>query len=116
MTKVLKIKATADGYRRAGFGFSTTAETVLPLNKLSQEQIEALKADKNLLVVEAEEKPAKGADDAAGGNTGPNASAAAIKLAEEYKIDLSTLTGTGAGGAITKGDVEKAIEVLTGGQ
>ena len=41
---------------------------------------------------------------------GPKASAAARALAEENGIDLSTITGSGDGGTITKPDVEAAIE------
>lgn len=50
------------------------------------------------------EKPAGGACN------GPEASAAAQKLAQENGIDLATVTGTGANGAITKPDVEAAVE------
>lgn len=38
-----------------------------------------------------------------------NATQSAIELADEHGIDLSAITGTGAGGKITKGDVENAI-------
>lgn len=38
-----------------------------------------------------------------------NASDAAKKLADENGLDLGTVTGTGANGNITKGDVETAI-------
>lgn len=37
------------------------------------------------------------------------ATEAAAKLAEEAEIDLAALEGTGAGGNVTKEDVEKAI-------
>jgi pyruvate/2-oxoglutarate dehydrogenase complex dihydrolipoamide acyltransferase (E2) component len=33
---------------------------------------------------------------------------AAVRLADELGLDLSTIQGTGAGGKITKGDVERA--------
>lgn len=33
---------------------------------------------------------------------------AAVKLAKELELDLSAIEGSGAGGKITKGDVEKA--------
>jgi pyruvate/2-oxoglutarate dehydrogenase complex dihydrolipoamide acyltransferase (E2) component len=39
----------------------------------------------------------------------PTVSDAADKLAQEKDIDLSLVTGTGANGSITKGDVEKYI-------
>lgn len=34
---------------------------------------------------------------------------AAKALAEEHDIDITTVTGTGANGAITKGDIEKLV-------
>lgn len=40
----------------------------------------------------------------------PEISSAAKKLAEDNGIDISTITGTGADGAIVKADVEAAIE------
>lgn len=43
------------------------------------------------------------------GGASVNVSEAAAKLAEAEGIDLSEVTGTGKGGNITKGDVEKAI-------
>lgn len=39
-----------------------------------------------------------------------NATEAARAFAEEYGIDLANVTGTGAGGRITKGDLEAMIE------
>lgn len=54
MAKALKVKATKNGYRRAGFGFSSDQETVLFVDQLKEEQIEALKGDANLIVVEAD--------------------------------------------------------------
>lgn len=41
--------------------------------------------------------------------TEPNATDAAKALAATYDIDLSTLTGTGAGGQIVKDDVEAYV-------
>lgn len=38
-----------------------------------------------------------------------NATDAAIALAEERGIDLADVTGTGAGGKITKGDIEALV-------
>ena len=43
------------------------------------------------------------------------ASPAARKLASEHGIDLAELSGSGPGGAITTGDVERAIEVSQAG-
>lgn len=39
-----------------------------------------------------------------------NATAGAIAAADEYGVDLSTVTGSGSGGRITKGDVEAATK------
>lgn len=39
-----------------------------------------------------------------------NATESAVKLAEEYGIDLSQVTGTGQDGRITKADVEGLID------
>lgn len=39
-----------------------------------------------------------------------SATEAALKLAEEYGIDLSQVTGTGQDGRITKADVEELID------
>ena len=40
----------------------------------------------------------------------PRYSPAVLKLSQEHDIDLNTLSGTGAGGRITRKDVLKAIE------
>lgn len=56
MAKVLKIKAKTDGYRRAGIEFKASETTIIPLTDLKKEQIEALNKDKNLLVVEGDDK------------------------------------------------------------
>lgn len=42
--------------------------------------------------------------------SGPQASSQARQLAKEQGIDLATVTGTGAGGSITAGDVRQVIE------
>lgn len=68
MAKVLKVKATKDGYRRAGFGFSSSEETTLAVSKLEDEQIKALKEDQNLVVVEAEIEDAPASEDGSGKN------------------------------------------------
>lgn len=41
---------------------------------------------------------------------GPTATPQAKQLARELSVDLKTLTGTGAGGAVTAGDVRKAAD------
>ena len=55
MAIALKIKAKRNGFRRAGFSFSDQ-ETIIPVNDLTKEQVEALKAEPNLLVSEIEIK------------------------------------------------------------
>ncbi len=39
-----------------------------------------------------------------------NATQGAVEAAAEHGVDISTVTGTGAGGRITKADVEAAAE------
>jgi len=51
--KVLRVASTREQFRRAGFEFSRAARD-LPLSDLSKEQIEMLKADPSLVVVETE--------------------------------------------------------------
>lgn len=65
----LTIKSKRDGFRRAGIAFSATEATVLQKKDLKKEQIEALKEDPNLLVIDADDKPAK--DDKAGKDDKP---------------------------------------------
>ncbi|MDX2094357.1 MAG: HI1506-related protein [Alphaproteobacteria bacterium] len=70
MAIAFKVKAKIQGFRRAGFKFSSTEETVLLLDQLSKAQVEALKAEPNLLVSEIEiekEKSPKGDDKKAAG-------------------------------------------------
>ncbi len=43
-------------------------------------------------------------------NTEPEATDAAVKLAEEHGIDLSKVKGTGTGGRVIKSDVEGLLE------
>ena len=71
MATALKVKAKTQGFRRAGFKFSATEETVIPTSKLTKEQIEALKAEPNLLVSEVELKDGKttGNEGNGGGDT-----------------------------------------------
>lgn len=51
--KVLRVAATREQFRRAGFDFSRTP-TDLPLSDLSKEQIEMLKGDPSLIAVETD--------------------------------------------------------------
>ncbi len=78
MAKKLQIISKRDGFRRAGHAFSSTP-TLLDPADLKKEQIEALKAEPMLVVVEVdvkEEKPAgkktggAGKDDDAAGTAG----------------------------------------------
>ena len=108
MAKALKIKAQVDGFRRAGHAFSSTEEKTLLLSDLSKEQVEALKNEPKLLVVETDVE----ADGPKAGKNpdSPFASAAAEKLAAENGLSAETLKGTGPDGKITKPDVQAAID------
>ena len=61
--KIIRVIAKKDGFRRAGRSWSGTTE--IPASELSQGQIEALKAEPNLVIDEidvdeaGEDKPAK---------------------------------------------------------
>lgn len=63
-TKGLKVVSRPASFRRGGHTF-TADPTVIPLDKLTEEQVEQITGDKNLVVQEvdieppAEEKPAK---------------------------------------------------------
>jgi colicin import membrane protein len=61
MAAALKIKSRKVVFRRAGFKFEAESETILRLDTLSKEQIEALKAEDNLMVseIEVEDEDAK---------------------------------------------------------
>lgn len=59
MSKKLKVIAKRDGFRRAGFAFSATQETVLDTADLTKEQIKALKEEVNLVVIEVEDDEKK---------------------------------------------------------
>src|SRR5438552_27429 len=58
--------------------------------------------------------PAPAAASASGRREGAPVTPAARKLAEEHKIDLARLVGTGPGGRVTREDVQKVIDA--GGQ
>lgn len=60
MAKVLRITAKRDGFRRAGIAHPAQP-TDHPLDSLSDDQVEALKAEPMLVVEEIEEKAAQGA-------------------------------------------------------
>lgn len=45
---------------------------------------------------------------------GPNATPDAIELAEQHKVDFASVPGTGAGGRVTKRDVEQHLAALEG--
>jgi 2-oxoisovalerate dehydrogenase E2 component (dihydrolipoyl transacylase) len=47
------------------------------------------------------------------GSSGPDATDAAVRMAEENNIDLTQLEGTGKDGRIIDADVEAAIEAAT---
>ena len=46
----ISVKASKEGYRRAGYAFSATKAISIPLEDLTKEQIKALKNDPNLVV------------------------------------------------------------------
>jgi pyruvate dehydrogenase E2 component (dihydrolipoamide acetyltransferase) len=54
--------------------------------------------------------PAPAAPSASGRREGAPVTPAARKLAEEHKIDLARVVGTGPGGRVTREDVQKAID------
>ena len=58
----------------------------------------------------AAESPAPTVASASGRREGAPVTPAARKLAEEHKLDLSRVVGTGPGGRITREDVQKAID------
>lgn len=51
--KVLRVASTREGFRRAGFTFGREPKD-LPLDKLSKDQIEALRNDPSLVCLDAE--------------------------------------------------------------
>lgn len=53
LVKALSIKASRDGFRRAGRSWSKEA-TIVKLSELSKAQIKALKDESNLMVSEVE--------------------------------------------------------------
>lgn len=55
MAKKLQIVAKTDSFRRAGYEFGSTATLIDP-DKLSKEQIAALKSEPKLVVTEVEVK------------------------------------------------------------
>lgn len=58
----LTVQAKRSGYRRAGIAFSDTTPTVIDTDKFTEEQVDAIRADTNLTVVEGESiAPAAGA-------------------------------------------------------
>ncbi len=62
MAKALKIVSRPESFRRAGYAF-TGAATTIPLADLTDDQVAALRAEPQLVVVDTETddpKPAKG--------------------------------------------------------
>lgn len=58
----LHVQSKQPSFRRAGFQFTDKEAVVLNTADLSKEQIQALKEEPALVVVETAGKPAKGAD------------------------------------------------------
>ncbi len=64
----------------------------------------------NLNVVETPERDEKIAQEPADNSSKLRYSPAVLKLSQEHNIDLSQVTGTGAGGRITRKDLQKLIQ------
>lgn len=99
MSAKLKVLAKRNGFRRAGIEFSDTEAKIIEIGSLSKEQIEAIKADPNLVVVEGEsfdaEKGKSGKEDAA-----------------DLKKALADLKGVQGELTKTQADLKKAQEDL----
>ena len=52
MSKITVYSKNKNGFRRAGYAFSSEKPTIIDVNDLSQEQLKALKAEPNLVVTE----------------------------------------------------------------
>lgn len=61
MTKILIVKSIREGYRRLGRAFSSTNATTLKVDDLTPEDVETLKTDAGLVVVESTEGADAGA-------------------------------------------------------
>lgn len=65
----LKILSKTEGFRRAGYSFSSSQATLIPVKDLDQAKLDALKSDPGLVVVEVaddhDESSAKGKPDKA---------------------------------------------------
>jgi hypothetical protein len=57
-TKGLKVVSAVEGFRRGGRAFGREA-TVVPLSELTNEQLDAIKGEPSLAVVEVDIEPAK---------------------------------------------------------
>lgn len=56
-TKGLKVASAVEGFRRAGRAWGREPQ-VVPLSELTADQVEALKAEPNLVVVDVDIEPA----------------------------------------------------------
>ena len=107
---VLEVVAPADGTLTAIHkteGDTVLAEEILAVFEAGE--VESAPADDKTAepVVEAEAAPAESGEETV-------ASPAARKMADENKIDVTQLQGTGKGGRITKEDVLKAVAAAQG--
>lgn len=59
-TRGLKVTSRPESFRRGGYTFTSEARTI-PLDELSEEQVEQITGDKNLVVQEVDIEPAEGA-------------------------------------------------------
>ncbi len=73
----LTIQSKRDGYRRAGLAFSASEATVIDTKDFTDEQVESIQSDANLIVVEGEK--------AAASSDAKELKVEKVKLAEERK-------------------------------
>ena len=76
-----------------------------PAEAPAEEKQEAPKAEQKSQVPEAEPEPAPAAEAAPGDDLSGRAAPAVRRMAEEHDIDLAKVSGTGAGGRITRDDI-----------
>lgn len=82
MKKTLIVTSVGASFRRAGMRF-TKQETTLMVDDLSEEQVEAIKSEKNLVVKETEvEEPDQGSKTTPSGNDQDNGDDLPAKLIE----------------------------------
>lgn len=106
---MIRIVSKRNGFRRCGIPHADTPMDYSD-DHFSPDVLEALKAEPMLVVVELPDTDEEESDPEVAEPAIVYASAAARKLADEYSLDLESITGTGHNGIITKADVERAEE------